>query len=55
MVDCEHLDYIEIGTQRIKKCLDCGAEIPWELDKNQESKYGDTSEQIQRDYKDSSP
>ena len=49
---CEHPCLIPVGTQRIKKCVDCGIELEWNLDTNQVSAYGDTSEQVQRDYKD---
>ena len=47
---CGSEDLIEIGTQNIKKCLQCGYENRWFLDKDQVSKLGDTSEAIQRDY-----
>lgn len=47
---CKHECLIPIGSQRIKKCVDCGEEFKWDLDTNQVSMYGDTSETIQRDY-----
>ena len=49
---CEHPCKIPIGTQRIQKCIDCGLQIEWNLDTDQVSAYGDTSEKVQRDYKD---
>lgn len=49
---CVHPCKVPIGTQRHQVCVDCGERFEWELDENQESKLGDTSEKAQRDYKD---
>ena len=47
---CGSIDLIPIGSQNIKKCLTCGYENPWFLDKDQSSMFGDTHETIQKDY-----
>ena len=50
MSNCKHPCLIPIGSQRIKICVDCGTEFTWNLDTNQVSMYGDTSEKVQKDY-----
>ncbi len=50
---CKHDCLIPIGTQRMKICVDCGTKFKWDLDTDQLSMYGDTSEKSQRDYSDS--